>query len=88
MAGPGDNFKKDDQYYPYSHGDLQVRLAYDANGNVEYVGYGLPGALDSDEKWQIEKFTYTSGKIVSGKYAGGSNIYDKEWDERASYSYS
>ncbi|MCK5611384.1 hypothetical protein KAR91_56460 [Candidatus Pacearchaeota archaeon] len=88
MAGPGDNLKKDDQYLPYSHADLQWRSADDGNGDIEYIGYAMPGVADAEEGWQIEKFTNTAGSPVAGKFAGGSNRYDKIWDNRAGYSYS
>jgi hypothetical protein len=36
----------------------------DGNGNVEYIGTGLPGAHISDAAWQIQRFYYDVNENV------------------------
>ncbi len=69
------------------------RLSYVASGNgagqVEYVGYAHPGALTSEAKWQIRKFTYdSSNRVISVDFADGDDDFDNIWDNRTSLVYS
>lgn len=88
MAGPGDNLKKDDPYYNYSHRDLITRIYRDGNGDPEYIGRAIPGIGEDEEGWQIKKLFYTAGIYQKSQFAGGSNRYDKIMDDYAGYSYS
>jgi len=70
-------------------GGLVVRLAYDANDNVEYVGYAPPGSANGDASWRIIKLTYNSNyDISSAKYAQGVSTFTNVWSSRSSYGYS
>ncbi len=56
-----------------------VRFAYDASGNVEYIGVNTMDGIDgSILTWQVSKVVYDTGNIdyIEGPIMG-------EWDERA-----
>jgi hypothetical protein len=55
--------------------------------NAVYQAFANPGALDGETKWAIKKITVT-GSITKIEWAGGENAMTKEWDERATYTYS
>ena len=52
-------------------------------GNVQYIGYAVPGSLASEEKWQIVRIT-DSGSTIYKEFAeeGARNLV---WDDRVSY---
>ena len=60
--------------------DLQV----DDTGTYTYLGNATPGTLTSEASWRIKRVTNATGVIT---HADGSSLFNKEWDERASYSY-
>ena len=68
----------------------KVVIAYDANGQPEYVGKGQPGLAESltpTGYFQIKKVTYSSGKITDIKWADGNDKYDNSWVNRANLTY-
>lgn len=83
---PAGNLSKD-SLYPYTASDHDLRLAYDASDNVEYVGIAEPGTATSAAAWQIKKLTYTDGAVTAVDFADGTNAYIKVWDDRATYTY-
>ncbi len=66
-----------------------MQISYDTSNRTEYVGLASPGALTSEESWQIYRLEYdpTSGGVSKRRYANSNDKFDKEWDERASYDY-
>ena len=82
--------------------DLQLKQAEDApkltkkmenysSGQPKYIGEALPGTATSVTKWRIRKMEYddgTSSPPTGETWASGTADFDKEWDERDSYSYS
>ncbi|MCX5819748.1 MAG: hypothetical protein NT047_07540 [Deltaproteobacteria bacterium] len=75
--------------FPFSHGDLQMKVAYNATGDPEYIGRARPAALTSAAEWQIKKVTYdTDRKPTAVQFADSVNDYTKIWDSRTGYSYS
>lgn len=69
--------------------DIIIRMSYDANQNVEYVGKAAAGAATSDDTWQITNLTYDVNQNVTAVlYASGDKKFDKIWDDRALYVYS
>lgn len=73
---------------------LDMKSAYDANNNAIYVGKAYPGALTSQEKWQIYKMEYdANNNMTSLRWAKrsdkpvASDEFDKVWTERANYTY-
>jgi len=64
-------------------------IEYDASGNAVYVGEAVAGTLQSQALWRIKKITYdASNNATDVKWADGVTTLTKEWDERASYTYS
>lgn len=75
--------------FPFSHADMQLRVAYNAAGDPEYVGLARPAAATTAAEWQIKKVGYDGSRnVTSVTFAGGTNEYSKVWDDRATYSYS
>lgn len=69
-------------------GGMVVRLAYNVNNDVEYVGYAPPGTLNNSSAWRITKYYY-DGTLLSGqRYADGNLLYDNVWDNREILAYS
>ena len=62
----------------------------DANGDIEYVGWAVPGSGSSTGSsiWRIAKVTYTAGGNPIAKWADGVSTFTKEFDEKATYTYS
>jgi hypothetical protein len=67
---------------------LSCAYAYDASGNVEYVGRARPGTAKSDPLWQIQKFTYGADGVTDVQWAGGLAAFSHIWNNRAALSYS
>lgn len=51
-----------------------------------YRGEAAPGSLTSDPVWRIKRILFV-GEDISEKWAGGSALFDKVWNDRATYSY-
>lgn len=51
-----------------------------------YVGKAEVGRLDSGAQWQIVRYT-TTGSILKGEYANGSESFDQVWNDRATLTY-
>lgn len=67
----------------------KTRIAYDSNGNIEYIGLATPGTDDDDPGWQIIKFVYDANQNLTHiLYAEGNTKYDKVFGDRESYTYS
>ena len=64
-------------------GNHIVNYAYDANSQVEYIGYAEQGVATSASKWVIRKFSYSSGLLQNERIA--KNV---AWDSRTTVSYS
>jgi hypothetical protein len=67
--------------------NVEETTLIDSDGDITYIGKALVGSGTGSLVWQIKKIL-TSGTITTIGYANGTTSYDKEWDERASYSYS
>ncbi len=66
-------------------GDLAVsRFDTDGSGNVNYAGFAKRGALSSEAKWSIFKYTYTGSDVTLITSSGNGQI----WDNRASLTYA
>lgn len=59
-----------------------------ASSTVTYVGKALPGTATSVPLWKIIRLTSTAGGNLILEFAGGTTVYNKIWDNRASLSYS
>jgi hypothetical protein len=68
-------------------GGMIVRLAYNTNEDVEYVGYAPAGTLNESSTWRITKFYY-DGSLMSGqRFADGNPNYDNVWVNREILTY-
>lgn len=56
------------------------------SGNYYYVGYALPGTATSAASWKIKRVDTSSP--ISIKWADGSTLYNKTWDNRATFNYA
>lgn len=55
---------------------------------VTYLGFCKPGTSDEDsETWSIMKIEEV-GNITSFKWAKGKAMFDLQWSQRLTYSYS
>ena len=70
------------------HENYTIMVEYDVSDNPVYLGEGVPGAATSDAAWRIRKVTWLGGLAVSIKWAGGTTLFDKVWDDRTTYTYS
>ena len=66
--------------------NLATRIDDDDAGTV-YVGYATPGTLTSETSWYIVRYLTTGDETVKA-WAEGARDFTKEWDERATYSYT
>ncbi len=66
-----------------------VAMSYNANGDIEYLGRATVATSSASAGWQIRKLTYDGSNNLTGwGYASGNILFDKIWDNRASYVYS
>ena len=61
--------------------DNRKRFEWDGSGNCIYKAWARKGTSESEEKWWIMKFTYTSGNVTAIDTAYGA------WSNRASLTY-
>jgi len=54
--------------------------------NVIYIGEADPGVSDDQPFWRIQKIYL--GPPIQMLWAGGTDQYDKRWDQRLSLVYS
>lgn len=59
----------------------------EALAGTTYVGLAPLGSATSAAAWQIKKIVESAG-VTTITFAGGSSVFDKIWDNRASLSYS
>ena len=67
--------------------NLTFRQSYDTNGRLQYYGEAAPGAVTSNSVWRISKRIYSGNKLSGQVWADGDTKFNKEWDERAGYTY-
>jgi len=58
-----------------------------SGGSTIYMGEANHGTATSEAKWRIAQMVI-SGSSITITYAGGTDSFDKEWDERDSYDYT
>jgi hypothetical protein len=59
-----------------------------SGGQPLYVGEAEPGTLKGKNGWRIKKMSYSGTDVTDVQWADGTNMMDKVWDARASYTYS
>lgn len=81
--------KKSHPFYPFDGSDLISKYDYVGGTNIIYIGVSMPGTATSKGEWQIFKVTYDGNENITDILAaGGNNVYDGIWDNRAALSYS
>lgn len=65
-----------------------TKLAYDSQGNLEYMGKAPPGQATSEPVWQIRRLYYASSLLNDIRWADGDLDFDNVWDNRATLSYT
>lgn len=61
-------------------------LIDEVSETLTYVGKSKLSGNTANTEWQIKRISI-SGTVTTISYADNSDNYDKEWDERASYTY-
>lgn len=56
--------------------------------NLLYRGEAAVGSADSEAVWRIRKVVIAGDGDITETWAGGSALFDKVWDDRASLGYS
>ncbi|MEM4409328.1 MAG: hypothetical protein QXI19_11375 [Candidatus Caldarchaeum sp.] len=59
-----------------------------ASATTWYIGRAIPGSATSAAVWQIMRLTFSGGQLTALEWAGGNDLFDKIWNNRASLSYS
>jgi hypothetical protein len=67
-------------------GGVDQQQYVEQSGNYYYVAYSLPGTATSASNWKIKRVDVSNP--ITTKWADGSTLYNKKWDDRATYSYS
>ena len=67
---------------------LRMKQDSDSTRRPVYIGEALPDVLASQLKWRIHKRTYSANGVINISWANGTGDFDKEWDERATYTYA
>jgi hypothetical protein len=64
-------------------------LIYDVSNRLQYACFALPGIATSATGWQIFRLTYdgTSTRVVTKRYADGTDAFDKIADSYSTYNY-
>lgn len=52
-----------------------------------YIGNAIVGSLSSSSVWSIKKITF-SGTITKTEWASSTDLFNKIWDDRSTYTYS
>ena len=63
--------------------NLQMRVAYNADGTTLYTGFAERSTASSATGWLLQKFTYTANKQVDLRQIA----YDS-WDNRTTATYA
>lgn len=84
-------------YFNYTQANFITRMDYDANFNLAYIGWAIPGTPTSLDSWRIRKLSYT---LLNNSYFLSNDGFPQDmngnsscafafiWDNRASYTYS
>ena len=75
------------QGFKFSKDVEEKTIIDEVDNSTTYIGKAKMGALTGSEDWQIKRISI-NGTETSISFANGDTTYNKEWDERANYSYS
>lgn len=81
FASPLKTYSRDIKY--------KISIEYDSSDNPVYYGESIPGINTSDAKWRIKEFIYdVNDNVIDIKWADGTYLFNKVWDNRANYTYN
>ena len=63
-----------------------VPIIDEASATVTYIGFAIPGSIESDPVWLIKKLV-ESGTVTKTYLADGNQNFDNVWSNRASLNY-
>lgn len=52
-----------------------------------YIGNAIVGSLSSSSVWSIKKITFI-GSLIKTEWASSTDLFNKIWDDRSTYTYS
>ena len=67
--------------------DYGMRYAYNASGNIQYMGKSEPGTQTNSIGWQIKFYEYDgtiADAVTSVTWASGCRDFTYQWDQRNS----
>lgn len=71
--------------------NLQTKIDDTTDTDYVYIGVANPGTATSADDWSIQRITVATGDVAWAKLSGegaGTSSFNKEWDERTSYTYN
>ena len=77
-------------WYQQSVDQYAVRVTYDVNNRIEYVGEAHPKNQNKTQGtyWRIKKLIYDgAGNLIATLWANRDSRFIYSWDSRASYAY-
>ena len=67
---------------------LRTILYFDGEDSVNnYIGEAPTGSATSSPVWRIYRLQSTGTASLNKKWADGSDLFNKVWDDRATYTY-
>jgi hypothetical protein len=72
----------------FGEGAMTVKRVDFVGESVVYIGHAAPGTLPGAAGWRIKRLTFGPGDDVTEEWAGGTNAFNKVWDNRAALAYS
>ena len=67
---------------------LTQRIAYNATGLAEYLGYAIPGSAEGSAVWMIKKLVYVGTNVTEILFCDGDAEFDNTWTNYDSHTYS
>lgn len=64
-----------------------IQLFAYSGSNVEYIGEANPGTSVASAKWRIKKLVYSGSNVTQILWASGTDLFDKRWSQKATYTY-
>lgn len=68
-----------------------ARRVDEVSSTVTYIGDAAPGSIESASVWRIQKITFGSGATegdITIEWADGDLLFDNDWSQRLTLSYS
>ena len=67
---------------------VRTILNFDGESSIyNYIGEAATGASITDPVWKIYRLEYTGTGSINKRWADGSDLYNKIWVDRVTYTY-